>query len=148
MAGRRRKVRAKRFEPVPFLDLPGDIEAIHAAHARNEQGTAKPAAGELARDDLCIQLTAENVVDVVLKNTTACAVTLIGFLGKKGLRFEEMRRLDNGGLELLMLKSMQRVVMHENADGALSWQVMRRVIQNIAEMLAATARNFRVGKGV
>lgn len=38
--------------------------------------------------------------------------------------------------------------MHENTDGALSWQVVRRVIQYIAEMLAATERNFRVGMGM
>jgi hypothetical protein len=148
MAGGRRKVRAEGFEPVPFLDLPGDVEAVHAAHAGDEQGTAKLAAGELARDDLGIRLAGEHIVDVVIKDAAACAVTLVAFFGKEGLRFEEVCCFYHGRLELLMLEGMKRVVMHENADRALCRQVMRGMVEHMLEVLAAAGLDFRVGMGM
>jgi hypothetical protein len=59
-----------------------------------------------------------------------------------------MRRLHHGLHEILMLEGMQRVVMHENADGALCRQVMRGVIKHMAEMLAAVGLRFGVGMGM
>lgn len=131
----RRQILAKRFEPVTLLKLPGDVETVHAAHTWNEQSAAELTARELSRNDFSVRLTSQNVVNVIVKDATAAAVGLILLLRKKGLGIEQLRGLDDGLLEILMLEGMQGVVMHKHADGALRGQIMRRVIKHMPEAL-------------
>lgn len=59
-----------------------------------------------------------------------------------------MRGLNDRLHEIPMLKGMQCVVVNEDADGALRRQVVRGVIEHLAEMLAAAGPDFGMGMGM
>lgn len=120
--------------------MPGDVATIDTADAWDQQGAAKLAAAEATRNDLRIRLIPESGVNVLIQDAPTLTFFLVGLFRQVGLRLEDLGGLNHRLFKRLMLKSMQRVMMNEYANGPLGRQVMRRVIEQVSEVLPCISR--------
>ncbi len=98
------QVRAEGGEPVPFFDLPGDVDAVRTSRARDEHDAPELLTRDPAREDGGVGLAPEDVINVFIQDTLAGALGLVGFLGQKGLGTEEVAAFDHCFFKPLVLE--------------------------------------------
>ena len=81
------------------------------------------------------KILTQNRIEIVEPDTPAGQLFPIPMFGQKGLTAEHARPLDDRLLEREVLERVQRVVVNEDRDRALSRQKVRGMFDQVMQML-------------
>ena len=87
----------------------------------------------------CAELVGEQRVDVLGANTAGRELVAIANLGQERLASQTFGGVFDRVFEGLIFEGVQRVVMHEDADRALSRQEVREIIDHPAQRMIGNA---------